>query len=286
MIDNIILYEDRDILVMNKKAGIASESKRIGQIDMLTLARKHCSRGTDPSGIPPAFPALIHRLDQPVAGILLLAKNKKSAAILSEELRKGGMQKEYLALCQILPQGAGLVGEGKTVTLVDYLEKAPGSNLSRITNAGTKGAKKAVLSFQREDILSDEAKYSLSVWFPGLSRSFSPSSNENGKAMPDQDKIGNEPGPDIAAPFLREEALALVRINLKTGRHHQIRLQLSHAGLPILGDRKYGIDREDSVLPAPSGLCLTACGLSFTHPSSNERMNFTLPFTSPIQYNN
>ena len=56
-------------------------------------------------------------------------------------------------------------------------------------------------------------------------------------------------------------------VELVTGRHHQIRVQLSHAGMPIRGDRKYG--------GAPgNALMLCACRLSFIHPESGERVTF------------
>lgn len=61
-------------------------------------------------------------------------------------------------------------------------------------------------------------------------------------------------------------------ISLMTGRHHQIRVQLAGAGMPILGDRKYG--RPD---PAYCGrLMLTACRLVFRHPETGKRMEFTI----------
>lgn len=61
-------------------------------------------------------------------------------------------------------------------------------------------------------------------------------------------------------------------IVLKTGRHHQIRVQLQGAGMPILGDRKYG--QSD---PEYRGrLMLTACRLAFRHPGTGKRMEFTI----------
>lgn len=64
------------------------------------------------------------------------------------------------------------------------------------------------------------------------------------------------------------EQTALVRIQLKTGRHHQIRVQFSHLGTPLLGDVKYGGNNA-------SNLCLCSFHLSFLHPVTKKQMDFT-----------
>ena len=63
--------------------------------------------------------------------------------------------------------------------------------------------------------------------------------------------------------------MSLLEINLITGRHHQIRVQLSHHGYPIYGDQKYGIDKEGIQIH------LWAYKLKFNHPVKDEIMNFT-----------
>lgn len=65
---------------------------------------------------------------------------------------------------------------------------------------------------------------------------------------------------------------ALLEVELGTGRKHQIRLQLSHAGHPILGDRKYG-----SRAPFPRGVALHARRLAFDHPTRGQRLDFLAP---------
>ena len=62
---------------------------------------------------------------------------------------------------------------------------------------------------------------------------------------------------------------SLVRIQLETGRHHQIGVQMSHAELPLIGDRKYN-PKDSSGLPL--GLC--SCCLSFLHPETGKKMDF------------
>lgn len=73
------------------------------------------------------------------------------------------------------------------------------------------------------------------------------------------------------------DGLSLLKIRLHTGRTHQIRCQLSHIGLPILGDRKYGSQTE-----RPDGIALWSRKLSFTHPRTGEKLCFT--HTPPEAY--
>lgn len=65
----------------------------------------------------------------------------------------------------------------------------------------------------------------------------------------------------------------ILEINLHTGRHHQIRSQLSAIGCPIKGDLKYGFNRSNP----DAGIHLHARKLSFTHPVSKEPLNITAP---------
>ena len=62
---------------------------------------------------------------------------------------------------------------------------------------------------------------------------------------------------------------SLVKINLETGRHHQIRVQFSHHNHPLLGDEKYGSKGKYS-------LALFAYKLEFTHPTTKEKLSFTI----------
>ena len=65
----------------------------------------------------------------------------------------------------------------------------------------------------------------------------------------------------------------LLEINLQTGRHHQIRAQLSKIGIPIKGDLKYGAPRSNP----DGGICLHARSLEFIHPVSKEQIKITAP---------
>ena len=70
---------------------------------------------------------------------------------------------------------------------------------------------------------------------------------------------------------------SLVELTLETGRRHQIRVQLAHAGCPVVGDEKYGAQTD------PAGrLGLHACFLRFRHPVTGGELRFTSPLPKPL----
>ncbi len=223
-----ILYEDKDILVCRKPAGIATQTARVGQADMVSemtgyLASRHSFAGQSP------YLGVVHRLDQPVEGILVFAKNKAAAAALGRQAAGEEMEKEYLAVVcgeNIPPRGE----------LTDYLLKDGKTNTSRVVPPEVRNAKKARLEFE---ILKEE-----------------PQERENAALT----------------------CLALVKIRLHSGRHHQIRVQMANAGMPLLGDHKYGGEAalEASHRLGVREIALCASRLAFDHPGTGERMTFQI----------
>lgn len=140
-----ILYEDADILVCVKPAGIASETKNPGRQDMVSLLRNYRNRReADP------YIGMAHRLDQPTEGIQVFGKNQKSTAALSAQLAHGAFTKEYLAVTEgVLPQAEGV--------LEDYLKKDAKNNLSRVVTAREPQAKKAKLEYRLLETLPDKS---------------------------------------------------------------------------------------------------------------------------------
>lgn len=256
----MILYEDKDIIVCHKMAGIAVQSARIGEKDLVSMLNNHLMEQADQRMEPVR---VVHRLDQPVEGIVVFAKNKKAAASLSVQITDGSMKKVYQAVCCVteagkhwLPEAEGMQkadvppdwDEGTATdrkvlwhSLTDYLVKDAKTNSSAVVTKDRKGAKEARLSFR----------------------------------VMDADCL----------PYI------LVEIHLATGRHHQIRVQMAHAGLPLFGDRKYNPDWElyakawqaqtvnESAdhaahrLPAVE-LALCAAELTFRHPKTGKTMHF------------
>ena len=96
--DKMILYEDDALLVVHKPAGIATESARIGQADIVSQLRNERKRkGQD------TYIGVVHRLDQPVEGLLVFAKNAATAKALSLALQNGKVTKRYAALVAGIP---------------------------------------------------------------------------------------------------------------------------------------------------------------------------------------
>ena len=221
-----IIYEDADIFVCYKPAGFATQTASALQADLVSeLKNYRKSRGESD------YIGLIGRLDQPVEGLMVIAKNPRAAGKLEAAQAKGRIDKYYLALTQGLPKGPdcgqeadSLHRKGEWIFLEnDMLPASRGKN-GRLLAPGIKGARKARLEYQLLDC----------------------SETKDGRA------------------------LALLRIHLLTGRRHQIRLQLSGLGSPILGDSKYGAD------PNGQPLALCACQLSFPHPGTGERISYEI----------
>ena len=98
----MILYEDKDIIVCHKMAGIAVQSARIGEKDLVSMLNNHLMEQADQRMEPVR---VVHRLDQPVEGIVVFAKNKKAAASLSAQITDGSMKKVYQAVCCVTEAG-------------------------------------------------------------------------------------------------------------------------------------------------------------------------------------
>ena len=122
-----IIYEDHDILVAEKPAGLESQASRGFEPDMVSEIKNHLKRAelsrlsTKPStksSTRPVEPYLgvIHRLDKPVGGIMVYAKNQKAAASLSKQVQDGRMKKIYNAV--VCGKLVDIVGN-----YVDYLLK-------------------------------------------------------------------------------------------------------------------------------------------------------------------
>ena len=77
-----ILYEDEEVIVCEKPAGVAAQTKRLGQADMESLLKNYrAGKGEQP------YIGVVHRLDQPVRGVMVFAKTKEAAADLSRQVQ-------------------------------------------------------------------------------------------------------------------------------------------------------------------------------------------------------
>ena len=133
-----ILYEDKDLIVVIKAAGISSQASSDFSEDMVSLLKKHFMEAgaeADP------YVGVVHRLDTMTAGIMVYAKNKETAAALSRDVSEGRMKKLYHAILCGVPKDS----RGK---LVDYLAKDEKENISRVVREKDKGAKRAELDYK------------------------------------------------------------------------------------------------------------------------------------------
>ena len=132
-----ILHEDEHVIVCYKPAGIATQTAKMGSQDMESLLKNYLYKKE--KKMP--YLAVIHRLDQPVEGILVFAKTPFAAKELNKGLQGAGFGKYYKAvLCGELKE--------KKATLEDYLVKDGKTNTSRVATKDEKEAKKAVLSYE------------------------------------------------------------------------------------------------------------------------------------------
>ena len=163
----------------------------------------------------------VHRLDRVVSGLMVLARTKRAASDLSQQIRDGIFHKEYTAVLHGVPNEP-------TGTLVDLL-------------ARDKAERKTY--------------------------------------------VATEPGKDVQEAILNYELLAQtknfskVRIELVTGRTHQIRCQFSSRNLPLVGARKYSENQDDCEIALWSSL------LRFRHPKTNEELTFTAPPPDEFPWN-
>jgi len=216
-----ILFEDNHLIVINKPVNLLSQKDYTGDPDVVTLCKAYLKREYNKPGN--VFIGLIHRLDRPVGGTMVLAKTSKAAGRLSEQVRKREVRKRYL-----------LVAHGETPpngVLIHNLLKNPETNHVMVVGSETKRSVRAELSYIRETYLPDKN-------------------------------------------------LSYVRVNLLTGRPHQIRVQFSFEGYPLYGDNRYGNDPVIS-----EGLALFASGISFMHPISAKTVSFECKPTQAVPWN-
>ena len=209
-----ILLEDDHVLVVKKDAGIPVQAGKLRMMDLQGLIKNELYRRNRKGGEP--YLGLIHRLDQPVEGVMVFAKTPFAAGALSEQVTDGRMKKHYLALLC----GKPAENSGK---LVDYLVKDSHTNTSSVVKEQNKDAKRAELNYQ---------------------------------------------------VLKRYEETTLVEVELITGRHHQIRVQMANAGWPLYGDTKYNPQFQDVTEHVQTALC--AYKLSFVHPKTKKVMEFCI----------
>ena len=134
-----ILHEDEHIIVCYKPAGISTQTSRLGEQDMVSMLKNYLYKKQVEKKEP--YVAVIHRLDQPVEGLLVFAKTPFAAKELNKGLQGARFGKYYKAVLWGVPEEASDI-------LEDYLIKDGRTNTSRVGNQNERDAKKAVLSYE------------------------------------------------------------------------------------------------------------------------------------------
>ena len=152
-----VLYEDQEIIVVVKPAGVESQAAKKFAPDMISEIKKHmvinklCTPGKEP------YVAVIHRLDKPVSGVMVYAKTKKAAAALSEQVQNRKMDKFYEAVVCGKPVN-------NVDNFVDYLKKSVDGNYSQIVDKGENESKRAELSYELLKTVETESGELSHVW--------------------------------------------------------------------------------------------------------------------------
>lgn len=97
----LILFEDDDIIVLNKPAGMLSLDDDSGRTSLYAMVKDYL-RG-DAASDEPVYCAAMHRIDRPVSGVMLFAKNPAAARILSVDMKQRRIRKFYCALTNPAP---------------------------------------------------------------------------------------------------------------------------------------------------------------------------------------
>lgn len=218
-----VLYEDSELIVINKAAGmIVHPGAGTTSGTLVNALLAHC---TDLSGIGGELrPGIVHRLDKGTSGVLVAAKNDRAHQSLSAQFGVHSVKRIYQALIYGSPQQEtgkieGLIGRHPT---------------DRLKLSGK----------------ARHGKHAVTRW-----------------------KVKE-----------RYSRISLVELRLETGRTHQIRVHLTEAGFPLLGDPVYSDGGRINNLPDTQlrsmirhlgRQALHARCLGFIHPSSGEYMEFT-----------
>ena len=213
-----IVYEDENILLLDKKPGVLCHSAGVWDYNTLIanvqayMAQKGEWRPKEENAFAPA---LCNRIDRNTGGIVIAAKNAEALRILNDKIRDREIEKYYLCAVQGRPRPPA----GR---LENYLFKDAKKNQVFVKNRPEPGAKTAVTEYR---LLKSKGK------------------------------------------------LSLVECRLLTGRTHQIRAQMAHAGWPLLGDGKYGSERFNKDF-GEKGQALYSYRLEFTFPTDAGILNY------------
>ena len=208
-----IIYEDGDVLVINKPRGMVVHPAHGNEDGTLVNAVMHHCKG-NLSGINGVLrPGIVHRIDKDTTGLLVVAKTNEAHLCLTDQLSDRSLSRTYYAIVH------GNIKED-TFTVDAPISR---SDSDRKKMAVKNDGRQAVTHIT---VLERFGKYTF------------------------------------------------IKCKLQTGRTHQIRVHTKHIGHPILGDKTYGLKKEEFSLV---GQLLHAGEIGFIHPSTKELVTFSAP---------
>ncbi len=230
-----LLYHDDDIIVCIKPVGAESEDGKPNC--MPTLLR-------DALALPQSAPVFtVHRLDKQVGGVMVYAKNKAAAAALSAQMQTHQFTKEYRAVVEgTLPELS-----------VENNCTQPENNRNNDINVpcGTTASPQG----RWEDLLYHDKR-------------------KNKVFTVKKERKGVKHAA-LRYTVLKQQVIngapcSLLKIELETGRTHQIRVQCASRKCPLIGDRHYGSQIKGC------DIALFSQTIGFTHPKTGERLTFSI----------
>ncbi len=234
MVKPEILYEDRDLVVVKKPAGTDSQESRGSGQDMVSILKNYrISTELSTQGGG--------KEGVPYIAVVHRLDRQVSGVMVYAKTKAAAAHLSKQVQDGRMEKTYLAAVCGKPVdsggTFVDYLWKDGKNNVSRVVDKSHPEAKYAELSWELLESIPEK-----------LSREPSGKGGEDG-------------------------CISLLRIHLKTGRHHQIRVQFSSRELPLWGDVKYNPAFSGKRSEGPA---LCAAGLSFIHPVTGKRMSFSI----------
>ena len=222
-----IVYEDKDVIFADKRENVLSQKAEPGDYSLNEALLDYCGGKPEASSF---VPSVCNRIDRNTTGLVCFAKSYKAARLLSEMLRDRSLEKYYLAAV------SGVVNEAAHVEA--WLVKDKKSNKVTVYDRPSAGAEHIETAFRPIDRSEAEV---LGIGSGGVVSNLTDVESSKPTTSATKGKLGKYP-------------YTFVKVELITGKSHQIRAQLAAMGHPLLGDLKYGSRELNKYLAEEYGI--------------------------------